>query len=150
MPPLHRQWQTVISGCHGGEAMLARHGKPPAPVNPHTAPVPHRGKQAPTPPSTRSHNRSVSRYSHILTHLPTHMSTHTHTHTELDPGSFPQPGSQTQRYRPLTWSTQTSRGPEETSDTPSHPTHSASKEKHARQALPYLHPQEKVFGTPRE
>lgn len=50
----------------------------------------------------------------------------------------------------MTWAHRLPGAPEETSDTPSHPTHSASKEKHARQALPYLHPQEKVFGTPRK
>lgn len=128
--------------------MLARHSKPPLPQSSSrtlTCTLRPRRKQAPTPPSACSHNRSVGRYSHKLTYLPTHMSTH--THKELDPWILPQPGSQTHRYRPLTW---THRGPrgDFRHPFPSHPL--CFKGAAPTTSLALLAPQEMVFCTPKK
>ena len=112
MPPPQRQWQTVISGCVTGVRQCwpgLANCPPQSSSHTLTYTLTPRRKQAPTPPSTCSHSRIVSRYSHILTHLPTHMSTHTQGAGCLDPSTIRYPDTQVSPL--LEMDTQTSRGP---------------------------------------
>lgn len=129
--------------------MLARHSKPPLPQSSSrtlTCTLTPRRKQAPTPPSACSHNRSVGRYSHKLTHLPTHMSTHTHTQGAgpLDPSTTRFPDTQ---VSPLDMDTQ---GPQRRlrHPFPSHPL--CFKGAAPTTSLALLAPQEMVFCTPKK